>query len=313
MRQPFDVIIFGASIAGLSAALTLSRARRSVLVLDAGHPRNSVAESSHGFFTRDGASPSELLRLGREQLAPYGVEIRSVAGSAITGLPGSDGGFQVELADGTLETARRLILATGVRDLLPELPGVEERWGRSVHHCPYCHGWEVQHESVTVYQQGPLTFFRAVTIHQWAPELRLLTDGPASLTAEQRQQLEQLGIGIDERPLARLEGPGTTLERVVFRDGSSLGTSALFIGPGQEQRSSLAAQLGCGLTDDGIYVKTDAQGQTTVPGVYAAGDMTAPMQQVALAAASGVVAAAGLNHALIFADLPRVAPNLIGR
>lgn len=295
----YDAIILGAGAAGLSAGLALGRARRSVLILDDDQPRNAASSVSYGFLTRDGTRPAELLHLGREQLVPYGVEVRPA--HAVSVQPHLEG-FQVKLASGSAIRARRLLFATGVRDLLPEIPGVQERWGKSIHQCPYCHGWEVRDKPVAVYQQGEYTFFRAGTIHQWAPDLLLLTDGPAQVTAEQRTQLQRLGIDIDERPLMRLEGLGATLERIVFDDGASVRRTSLFIGPRQEQRSMMPALIGCAKSEDGVYIRVDAQGQTSVPGIYAAGDMTGPLQQVVTAAASGLVAAAGLNHGLISPD-----------
>lgn len=307
MTTFYDVIVVGASNAGLGAALVLGRSCRSVLVLDGGLPRNASADAAHGFLTRDGTPPAELLRIAREQLTPYGIEVRPARAVAARVLLGGaqPGGFEVELAGGGLVGARRLLLATGVRDLLPEVPGLPERWGRSVHHCPYCHGWEVRGESIAVYGRGAMAFHQAVLLHHWSPDLVLLTDGPAELTAEQGHQLAALGVEVNEAAVERLEGPGRHLQRVVFRNGASLTRSALFVGPRQEQRSSLPAQLGCEFAEGGVYVRTEPGGQTSVPGVYAAGDMTGPLQQVAQAAAGGALAAAMLNNALIFADAQR--------
>ncbi|BDP42389.1 pyridine nucleotide-disulfide oxidoreductase [Deinococcus aetherius] len=304
MKTSYDVIVVGASNAGLSAALVLGRACRSVLVLDGGPPRNAPADAAHGFLTRDGTLPAELLRIAREQLIPYGVEVRPVAAAGARALPE---GFQVELAGGELVEARRLLLASGVRDLLPEVPGLRERWGQSVHHCPYCHGWEVRDEPIAVYGRGDMAFHQAVLLHHWSPDLVLLTGGPAEMTADQRHQLSALGIEVIESAVERLEGPGPQLQRVVFQGGGSLARSALFVGPRQEQRSTLPTELGCACTEDGVYVNTQPGGQTSVPGVYAAGDMTGPLQQVAQAVAGGALAAATLNNELIFADARRQA------
>ncbi len=295
----FDVIVVGASNAGLSAALTLGRSRRRVLVLDGGPPRNAPAAHAHNFFTRDGTPPAELLRIGHEQLAPYDVEIRAVAAQTARA---TTPGFALTLADETQVTARALLLATGVTDVLPAIPGFRERWGRGVYHCPYCHGWEIRDQRVAIYGRGALGFHLAVLLHHWAPCPVLCTDGPTELDAVQRATLDQLGIGVVETPVAALETSTAGVQAVVFADSSRLPVDAVFARVPQQQRTDLAAQLGCAFTDDGIYVRADATGLTSVPGVYAAGDLTGPFQQVVAAAAAGTGAAALLNNELILQD-----------
>ncbi|GGS04054.1 pyridine nucleotide-disulfide oxidoreductase [Deinococcus sedimenti] len=299
------MIVIGAGSAGLNAALVLGRARRHTLLLDHGLPRNAPAHASHGLLTRDGTPPLELTRLAREQLAPYPVTLHTDAAETAEAHPGH---FTVTLGGGQTVHARRLLLATGVTDQLPDLPGLREGWGTTVHHCPYCHGWEVrdQHLADLIPGGGNLAYHRSVLLRQWTPHLTLLTHGPAHLTGEQRSTLAHLGVPIIERPVT-----GWTGRAVTFQDGSHLDRDALFITPGQAQRSRLPDQLGCARTDHGplagvLLAVTAATGQTSVPGVYAAGDMIGE-QQVVLAAASGARAAAALNAALCTEDAARPA------
>jgi len=295
----YDVIVVGAGSAGLSAALVLGRARRRVLVLDGGPPRNAPADAAHGFLTRDGTPPTELLRLARDQLRPYGAEVRRI--EATSARP-EDLGFKVMLSDGEEVSARRLLLTTGVLDLLPEVPGMREVWGRGVYHCPYCHGWEVRDRPAAVYGSGEDGYHMALMLRHWTPDLVLCTGDPAGLSEAQQGQLRALGIPVVETPVVSLEGRPGRLERLVFADGSALEREAVFMRPRQQQRSSLPEGLGCALSEDGVYVQVNAQGETSVPGVYAAGDMTGRMQAVVLAAASGAWAAMMLNSTLVFAD-----------
>ncbi|MBC8082149.1 MAG: NAD(P)/FAD-dependent oxidoreductase, partial [Hymenobacter sp.] len=264
---------------------------------DGGPPRNAPAAHAHNFFTQDGTPPAELLRLGREQLKPYDVEIRAVAAQTARA---TAPGFTLALTDSTEITATTLILATGITDLLPDIPGFRELWGRGVYHCPYCHGWEIRDQRVAVYGRGPLGFHLAVLLHHWAPGPVLCTDGPAELDPTQHATLTQLGIQVLETPVAALETGPAGLQAVLLADGQRLPVAAVFARVAQQQRADLAAQLGCAFSDDGIYVKTDAMGLTTVPSVYAAGDLTSPFQQVVAAAAAGAGAAAMLNNELIF-------------
>jgi len=296
----FDVVIVGTGTAGLSAALVLGRARRRVLLVGEGPPRNAPAEAAHGFFTRDGTPPAELLRIGREQLAPYGtVAVREArAVSAERG----EGRFVVGLADGGSVAARRLLLATGVEDLLPSIPGFRDLWGQGVYHCPYCHGWEARDLPLAVYARGEVAMHLAPLVRQWSRDLVLLTDGPAELDGDARRRLAALEIPIREEPIARLDGGAAGLAGVVFAGGEALPRRGLFLRPRQRPRTELAEQIGCALSDDervpGL-IQVDAMGETTVPGVFAAGDVVTPMQQVATAAAGGAAAAAMLNHGLV--------------
>lgn len=311
----YDAVIVGAGSAGLSAALVLGRSRRQVLVLDSGEPRNVPSAGVHGFFTRGGVHPRELPEIGREQLKPYrGVEVRAARATEVSG---SDGSFVVRLEDRDDVLARKLVLATGVVDELPETPGFRELWGRGVYHCPYCHGWEVRDRPLAVYARGwdPVgAVERAVLLRNWSRDLVVLSDGPSSLDAAGldaagREKLGALGVPVNEKRIARLEGKSDGsegLSRVVFEDGSSLEREGLFYLPPQRPRSGLAETLGCEVVAIGsaaAVVKADPMTwETSVPGVYVAGDAGSPPQSVILAASSGAKAAAFLNHTLCGED-----------
>src|SRR5829696_9515880 len=300
-----DVVVIGAGAAGLSAALVLGRSRRRVLILDGGEPRNALSSGAHGFFTRDGLPPEELLRIGREQLAPYESVEYKQAKAIVAG--GASGAFEVVLEDGTTVSARRLILATGVADELPDRPGFSELWGRGVYHCPYCHGWEVRDRPLAVLNSGEGAAERAAFIRNWSRDLVLLTDGPANLNEEGRRTLRALDILVREERISYLEGdPGGAaggLRRIHFEDGSSLEREGLFYVPPQRQGSELAEMLGCEIVAMGqapAGVKADpTTRETTVAGVYVAGDAGNAVQSALLAAASGANAAFFVNHSLV--------------
>jgi thioredoxin reductase len=302
----YDVVVVGAGTAGLSAALVLGRSRRRVLLLDGGEPRNAPSHASHGYFTRDGARPEELLEIGRGQLEPYpNVEYRA---ERATGVSGSDGSFRVALEGGETASARKLVLATGVFDELPDRPGFLELWGKGVYHCPYCHGWEVRDKPLAVMAEGDEVLERAVLIRNWSRDLVALTDGSA-LGEGVRARLGGLDVPVYERRVARLEGRedgSGGLSRVVLEDGSSVEREGLFYAPPQRQRSALAETLRCEVTAMGPaseVVKADPMTrETSVAGVYAAGDAGSPMQSIALASSSGATAAAFVNHALCTED-----------
>ena len=296
----YDVIVVGAGSAGLSAALTLGRCRRRVLVADGGAPRNAPSGGVHGFLSRDGIRPAELLRLGQAQLAPYPtVETHALK---ITSLTKQQDGFRAAGTTGTghawAGTARRVLLTTGVNDLLPPLPGFRELWGAGVLHCPYCHGYEVREQPLAVYGRGKTAVGLALLLTNWSPDIVVVTDGPGHLTRYARQRLRRHHISVREEPVARLVGNAKTgLRCVEFTDGTYLERKALFLHAPQEQRSPLASSLGARITGKGA-VWVDKNAQTTVPGLYAAGDTTPGQQQALVAAAEGAKAAICLNEGL---------------
>ncbi|HEX8362708.1 MAG TPA: NAD(P)/FAD-dependent oxidoreductase [Longimicrobium sp.] len=300
-NETFDAVVVGGGPAGLSAALTLGRGRWRVAVIDAGEPRNAPAAAAHNLFTRDGTPPLELLAIAREQLRPYDtVELR--AGRAVDARD-ADGGFHVQLEDGSTLAARRVVLATGVVDILPDIPGFRQLWGKSVFHCPFCHGWEVRDQPLALLGRGSTAMELSRLLTRWSGDLVLLSDGPAELSGDERAELEALGVGLREERVLRLEPDGHGLA-AVLDGGGRLVRGALYARPPQRQSSDLAGRLGCALTDLGL-VQIDAMGATTVPGVFAGGDLVTRMQQVAIAASGGLVAAQGVHHSLAAENLAR--------
>ena len=306
MASLYDVIIVGAGPAGLSAALILGRCRRRVLVCDGGRPRNAASQAMHGYLTRDGIPPREFLDLGRAQLEQYDtVEIIDVEVASAT----CEGGnrFSVTLTTGRTHLARKLLLATGVVDHVPAIPGFAELYGRSVFHCPYCDGWEVRDEPWAVYGTGERAYGLALELTTWTRDIVVCSDGPAEMDGRQRSRLERLGISIREDRVARLEGADGVLARVVFDTGTPLPRRALFFTTGQEQRSQLALALGCEFNDKGT-VRTGKYETTHLPGLYVAGDASRAVQWVVVAAAEGAEAAFAINTDLIREDLERQTP-----
>ena len=301
-----DVLIVGGGPAGLSAALLLGRSRRSTLLCDGGEPRNATSPAAHSFLTQDGTPPRELRRIAREQLTDY--PSVALADTDIVALVSADGRFEATLGDGRRVAARKVILATGVRDELPGIEGLAELWGGDVFHCPYCHGWEVRDRPLAVLPNGApldILWHMVTLIRNWSGDVVVLTHGPAPLGAEDRNRLAALGVALREEPIARLEHEEGRLAQIVFEDGTSLPRGAVFLRPVQRPRNELAVRLGCELNDDAIpgLIRVDPTWQTTVPGVYAVGDVASPMQQIATAVSSGAMAGAMANHALVMDDL----------
>jgi thioredoxin reductase len=295
IQQPFDVLVVGAGPAGLNAALVLGRMRRRVLVLDTDAPAHAVSKGVHGFLAQDGTPPGELRRLGREQLGPYTtVELRVAAARSARRLPGA--GFELELADGSLVAGRRLVLAHGMRYGLPDLDGAASLWGTRVFHCPYCHGWEVRDRPLAVYASGERAVHQALLLASLSDDVVLLAGAGPALSPEELGHLGAAGIGVRDGEVHRVEEDGDGV-RVVFRDGPPLARHALFIQPQLSLASDLAASLGADMTDAGS-VGVDPTGQTSIPGLYAAGDAGAAVQSVAVAAGSGARAAYTINAEL---------------
>lgn len=306
----FDCIVVGGGAAGLSAALVLGRARRRTLLVDAGRQSNLPAHGIGGLLGHDGRPPSALYALGREELATYpSVTVRD--GEVVRGAPGDDAPFTLTLADGTVAHARRVILATGMDYRFPDLPGAAERWGATVFHCPFCHGWEVREQPLGVLDDGASGVHRALLLRMWSDDVTLLTDGPASLTDDERAQLDRAGVTVDEREVAALTGAAPQLDGVRFAVGTERPVRGLLVPITLHQRSPLAGQLGATAADAGPLspapVAIDAMGQTAAEGVVAAGDVTAEMPAVANAIAAGSRAAAKVVQSLL-AELGTPAP-----
>lgn len=267
-----------------------------MLLCDAGQPRNLAAIALHGFLTRDGISPTELLQLGRKQLHAYdSVEIRDALVITIEKIGDN---FVIQLKAGDHISTRTVLLATGVIDILPSVDGISHFYGRSVFHCPYCDGWEVRNQPLAIYGNGSGGVGLATTLSGWSTDLLLCTDGPPDWSRRDQKLLERCGIPVCSERLVRLEGSKGQLERIVFADGQVVPRRALFFHTGQGQRSDLAPRLGCRLNSKGS-VKCNEDGLTTVPGVYVAGDASHDVQLALVAAAEGTKAAFAINKALM--------------
>lgn len=296
----YDCIVVGGGPAGLSAALMLGRCRRHVLVCDTGEPRNRWSLAVHGYLTRDGTPPDTFLDLAREELRCYDtVELRT---TRVVEAVRSGRGFEVCCADGTAVRGRKLLLATGVVDEVPEIPGLRPLYGRSVHHCPYCDAWDWRDQPVGVYGQGDAAAGLALSLTSWTRDLVLCTDGPASHSERMRERLEASGIPVREERVLRLEGQDGRLERIVFGAGEPEMRRALFFATGQRQASELPARLGCRFLENGA-VDTGKCEATNVPGLYVCGDASREAQFVVVAAAEGTEAAMAINRALLEQEL----------
>ncbi|XRQ04796.1 NAD(P)/FAD-dependent oxidoreductase [Actinomadura welshii] len=296
--QTRDVLIIGGGPAGLSAALVASRARRSVTVVDAGDPRNATAEHMHGFFTRDGMPPKALLETGRTEVRGYGGEIVDGTVEHAEALP--TGGFAVTLGDGSRLTARRLLVTAGVADVLPDVAGLRERWGREVQMCPYCHGWEVRDKRLAVLATSPQSLHQVTLLTQWSPDVTLITG--AAPEGEEAARLDVRGVRVVEGEARRLVVEHDRVTGIELADGPVVGCDAVFVAPTPVAKAGPLTGLGCELDGDG-FVKVDATGRTSVPGVWAAGDITNPRGQVVIAAAGGAMAAGMINADLIEAEI----------
>lgn len=287
----YDVVIIGGGAAGLSAALVLARARRRVLVVDAGTQRNAPAAHMHGFLSRDGMPPGELLAAGRDEVKGYGGAF--YAGFVTELVRCGRSGFQVLLSDGQRVSARRLLVATGLRDELPDIPGLRERWARDVLYCPYCHGYEVREQKLGVLGGGPDTIRYAQIVRQWAADVVFFAPS-GTLTNAQRSQLVARAIGIVEGTLTRVLVADDRLFGVELADGRTIQRDALFVPPRFVANNGVLVGLGCALDSDG-WVVTGANGQTSVPGVWVAGNVANPRAQVITAAGEGSAAAIAIN------------------
>ncbi len=291
----FDVVIVGGGPAGLSAALMLGRCRRRTLICDAGRPRNARSRALHGFLTRDGVAPLDLVAAGRAEVEAYGVEWRHEAVRDVVRRPA--GSFDIELADRTCVEARAVLLATGVVDEVPNVPGADECYGRSLFHCPYCDGWEVRDQRLAVYGRGSKGAGLALALKNWSAEVVLLTDGSTRLSSRDRQRLARNQVVLRAERVRRFEHDDGQVRAAVLDGEERIECSAVFFNTGQHQRSDLAVRLGCEFNRRGA-VKTDLIGGTCVPGLYVAGDASRDVQFVIVAAAEGAKVAYAINTTL---------------
>ena len=300
LSDSYDVVVIGGGAAGLSGALMLARSRRSVLVIDAGAPRNAPAAGVHGLLARDGIPPTALLERGRAEVRGYG-------GQVIPGEVGAvardDTGFVVALADGRTVRARRLLVATGLVDELPDVPGLRARWGRDVVHCPYCHGWEVRDQAIGVLASGPLAVHQALLFRQLSADVTLFSHTMPPPTDEEAEQLAARGIRVVPGEVASLEIVEDRLAGVRLSDGTGVSREVLAVSPRMVARAGLLAALGLRPAEHpsggGEYIPSDASGRTEVPGLWVAGNVTDLSAQVGNAAAAGATAAAHINAELV--------------
>lgn len=294
-----DAIIVGGSFAGLSAAMYLARARRSVCVVDAGAPRNRFAAHSHGFFAQDGSAPGAMLATARAQVAAYPT-VTFVEGTVASAEPAGDG-FRVKLDDGDTLDGKRLVLAFGLADELPEIAGLKERWGRSVLHCPYCHGYEYSGQRLGVLNTMPMSVHQAMLIAEWGPTTIFLNDAwepePAVLA-----ELDRRGVAVERGAVAALHGEGDSLSAIELSGGRMRNVDALFVGLRSHMNSDIAGQLGCAMNEApfGEIIRTDGQQMTSVPGVFAAGDIARGAHSIAFASSDGVMAGVAAHRSLVF-------------
>lgn len=292
----YDVIIVGGSYAGLSAAMALGRSLRKVLILDTGKPCNAQTPHSHNFITQDGETPANIAKQAREQVLQYPT-IQLLHAKA-TQATQSDHFIHISTENGETFTAKKVLFATGIIDLMPEIPGFAECWGISVLHCPYCHGYEVRGEKTGLLANGDLGFELAKLIHHWSQDVILFTNGRSTLSNEQIEKLKSKNIPIVETEISRIEHRNGQVKMLHLKDGSTHPVAAIYARIGFQQHCDLPQTLGCELTTLG-HVKVDEFGKTNVPHVFVAGDATTPLRSVAAAVAAGNKAAAWMNKELI--------------
>jgi thioredoxin reductase len=296
----YDTVIIGGGAAGLSAATTLARALRSVLVIDSGTPRNAPAAGVHGYLSRDGMNPLELLAAGRSEVLSYGGTV--LDGEAVSARR-TPSGFEVALGDSRRFTGRRLLVTTGLTDGLPPIDGLREQWGKGVVHCPYCHAWEIRGQRIGVLGTGPLSVHQALMFRQWSPDITLFLNDTVFPTDEEWEKLAARSVRVVEGAVASVDSVDGVLTGVSLQEGSSFSVEALAVGSRMEARSELLESLGLASqvhpSGAGRFIETDAMGATAVPGVYAAGNVSNLMAQVITAASEGVMAGARINADLI--------------
>ena len=303
LNNSFDVIIIGGSYSGLAAALALGRSLRDVLIIDSGQPCNRSTPRSHNFLTQDGKAPGEIASIARDQLRTYH-NIHSFAGAASIAEI-TKAGFNVNVTTGERFSARKLILATGIKDVMLPVKGFADCWGISVLHCPYCHGYEVRHQPTGILANGDYAYEFAALINNWTQDLTLFTNGPSTLTTQQSERLRARSIRIVENEIAEVQHLNGYIQSITFEDGTNAVVKAIYARPPFHQHSGIPERLGCELTEEG-YIRVDLMQKTSIPGVFACGDNTGPMRTVANAVATGTTAGMMVNKELILEEFAPV-------
>lgn len=298
-QKHFEVIIIGGSYSGLSAAMSLGRSLRQVLVIDSGLPCNRQTPHSHNFITQDGEKPAVISAKAKLQVDIYKT-VQFYNGLAVKALK-TESGFEIETESGVVFTSRKVLFATGVKDLLPEIEGFPACWGISVLHCPYCHGYEVKNEKTAIIANGEMGFEYAKLISNWTKDLRLCTNGKSELTSEQTQTLKNHGVLILEEEIDSFDHKDGYIKNIIFKNGEKVEVKAIYARPPFEQHCSIPETLGCDSNEQGL-LKVDAMQKTNIPGVFASGDCTTPMRSVAIAVSTGSFAGAVINKELIDED-----------
>lgn len=298
-QKHFEVIIIGGSYSGLSAAMSLGRSLRQVLVIDSGLPCNRQTPHSHNFITQDGEKPAVISAKAKLQVDIYKT-VQFYNGLAVKALK-TESGFEIETESGVVFTSRKVLFATGVKDLLPEIEGFAACWGISVLHCPYCHGYEVKNEKTAIIANGEMGYEYAKLISNWTKDLRLCTNGKSELTLEQTQTLKNHGVLILEDEIDSFDHKDGYIKNIIFKNGEKVEVKAIYARPPFEQHCSIPETLGCDSNEQGL-LKVDAMQKTNIPGVFASGDCTTPMRSVSIAVSTGSFAGAVINKELIDED-----------
>ncbi|WP_040833837.1 NAD(P)/FAD-dependent oxidoreductase [Nocardia brevicatena] len=300
LNDDYDVVVAGGGAAGLNGALMLARARRSVLVIDAGEPRNAPASGVHGLLAREGMPPAELLERGRAEVRGYGGRVEP---GRITAVSRGAAGFTVTLADGRAVHARRLLVTTGLVDELPDIPGLRERWGRDALHCPYCHGWEVRDRAIGVLSTGPMSMHQALLFRQLSEDVVFFTHTRPAPTEAEAERLAARGIRVVEGEIAGLDIVDDRLVGIRLGDGTTVAREAVAVGPRMVARAEFLDGIGLRAVEHpagvGLHIPADATGRSEVPGVWVAGNVTDPSAQVGASAAAGAFAGAQINADLV--------------
>lgn len=295
-KKQYDVIIVGGSYSGLAAGMALGRALRKVLIIDSGDPCNKQTPYSHNFLTNDGRTPKEIALLAKQQVRMYGT-VGLLDALVRAGIK-TETGFEIQIQTGETFTTKKLAFATGIKDIMPDIPGFAESWGISVLHCPYCHGYEVRHQKTGILANGDTGFELSSLISNWTNDLILYTNGKSTLTEQQREKLLRHKISIVETEIEQFEHKKGYIESIIFKDGRNAPVKALYARLPFVQHSSIPQALGCEITAEG-YIKIDAAQRTTIQGVYACGDNTTRMRTVANAVSMGTTTGLMLNRELI--------------